>query len=346
MTRAAAAGTIARLINGPQPRWRNEVRLLLAPMEGVADFVLRDVLTRIGGYDLAVSEFVRVSGTLLPQRTYARICPEIGSGSRTAAGTPVAVQLLGSDPALLAANAAQLARLAPHGIDLNFGCPAKVVNRHGGGAMLLDRPRLLHDIVHAVSAAVPAAIPVSAKMRLGIADPSRAVDCAQALADGGARAIVVHARTRAQGYRAPAHWEWVARIGQAVGVPVVANGEVWTVRDWARCREVSAARDVMLGRGAVSDPWLARRIRGEHDPDPGPADWIALRPHVARYWNGVQERAAPVHACGRLKLWLGLLRRNYPEAGVVHAAVRGIVDAPRMNLELHRHGIAASPALP
>ena len=346
MTRGAATATIARLINGPLVRWENEVRLLLAPMEGVADFVLRDVLTRIGGYDLAVSEFVRVSGTLLPQRTYARICPEIGAGSRTAAGTPVAVQLLGSDPALLAANAAQLARLAPHGIDLNFGCPAKVVNRHGGGAMLLDRPRVLHDIVHAVSAAVPAAIPVSAKMRLGIADPSLAVDCAQGLADGGARAIVVHARTREQGYRAPAHWEWVARIGQAVGVPVVANGEVWTVRDWARCREVSAAHDVMLGRGAVSDPWLARRIRGEHAPDPGPADWIGLRPHVARYWTGVQPRAGPVHACGRLKLWLGLLRRNYPEAGVVLAAVRGIVDAARMNQELHRHGIAGSLTLP
>lgn len=319
------------------------MRLLLAPMEGVADFVLRDVLTTIGGYDLAVSEFVRVSGTLLPQRTYERICPEIGTGSRTAAGTPVAVQLLGSDPALLAANAARLARLAPHGIDLNFGCPAKVVNRHGGGAMLLDRPRLLHDIVCAVRGAVPAAIPVSAKMRLGIADPSLAVDCAQALADGGAQAIVVHARTRAQGYRVPAHWEWVARIGRAVRVPVVANGEVWSVRDWARCREVGATADVMLGRGAVSDPWLAQRIRGLREPEPGPADWIALRPHVARYWEAVQRRAAPVHACGRLKLWLGMLRRHYHEAAVLHEAVRRIVVPARVDEELHRHGIGATP---
>ncbi|HRG71962.1 MAG TPA: tRNA-dihydrouridine synthase, partial [Thauera aminoaromatica] len=222
------------------------MRLLLAPMEGVADFVLRDVLTAIGGYDLAVSEFVRVSGTLLPRRMFERICPEILAGSRTAAGTPVAVQLLGSDPVLLAENAARLAALSPHGIDLNFGCPAKVVNRHGGGAMLLDRPRLLHDIAAAVRAAVPAAIPVSAKMRLGIADPSRALDCAQALADGGAQAIVVHARTREQGYRAPAHWEWVARIGDAVRVPVTANGEVWTCAGFARCRSVSGSADVML----------------------------------------------------------------------------------------------------
>ena len=317
------------------------MRLLLAPMEGVADFVLRDVLTAIGGYDLAVSEFVRVSGTLLPRRMFERICPEILQGSRTAAGTPVVVQLLGSDPALLAANAARLAALDPHGIDLNFGCPAKVVNRHGGGAMLLDRPRLLHDIAAAVRAAVPADVPVTAKMRLGIADPSQAIDCAQALAEGGAQAIVVHARTRDQGYRAPAHWEWVARIGDAVRVPVTANGEVWGVPDWARCRAVSAAEDVMIGRGAVSDPWLARRIRGERAPEPDEHDWVELHPHILRYWEGVQGRAAPVHACGRLKLWLGMLRRHYPAAGRLHEAVRRVVHPARMNEELRRHGIPA-----
>jgi len=317
------------------------VRLLLAPMEGVADFVLRDVLTAIGGYDLAVSEFVRVSGTLLPRRMFERICPEILAGSRTAAGTPVAVQLLGSDPVLLAENAARLAALSPHGIDLNFGCPAKVVNRHGGGAMLLDRPRLLHDIAAAVRAAVPPGLTFSAKMRLGIDDTARALDCARALADGGAPELVVHARTKSDGYRAPAHWEWVARIREAVAVPVIANGEVWSVRDWARCREVSAAEDVMIGRGAVSDPWLARRIRGERGTATDERDWVELHPHLLRYWEGVQGRAAPVHACGRLKLWLGMLRRNYPAAGRLHEAVRRVVHPSRMNEELRRHGIPA-----
>ena len=236
---------------------------LLAPMEGVADFVLRDVLTAIGGYDLAVSEFVRVSGTLLPRRMFERICPEILAGSpQFAAGTPVAVQLLGSDPVLLAENARAWPRWSPHGIDLNFGCPAKVVNRHGGGAMLLDRPRLLHDIAAAVRAAVPAAIPVSAKMRLGIADPSRALDCAQAPTDGARRpsssmrAPASRATARPRTGSGGAHRRRGARAGdrQRRGVERARLG--------TRCREVSAAEDVMIGRGAVSDPG-SRRIRGE-----------------------------------------------------------------------------------
>lgn len=100
------------------------MRLLLAPMEGLADEVLRDVLTRLGGYDWAVTEFARVSGTVLPQRYFRRVCPELGQGGRTLSGTPVRVQLLGSDPVCLADNAARLAELLPAGIDLNFGCPA------------------------------------------------------------------------------------------------------------------------------------------------------------------------------------------------------------------------------
>ncbi|THF61047.1 tRNA-dihydrouridine synthase family protein [Pseudothauera rhizosphaerae] len=313
---------------------------MLAPMEGVADFVLRDVLTRIGGYDAAVSEFVRVSGSVLPERTYERICPEIGNGSRTAAGTPVAVQLLGSDPALLGENAARLAALSPHGIDLNFGCPARVVNRHGGGAMLLDEPVLLNRIAAAVRRATPAHIPVTAKMRLGVSDPSRALECARALADGGVQALVVHARTKAQGYRAPAHWEWVARIRDGLAVPVVANGEVWSVGDWERCREVGGGRDVMLGRGAVSDPWLALRIRGARNPVPSCEDWLALRPFIAQYWAGVQKRAAPVHACGRLKMWLNMLRRHWGEAEGLYRAVCALGDAGEVSAVLRGHGIA------
>ncbi|MBW7900444.1 MAG: tRNA-dihydrouridine synthase family protein [Rhodocyclaceae bacterium] len=297
-------------------------RLLLAPMEGLADDVLRDVLTRVGGYDRAVTEFVRVSGTLLPARAFVRISPELANGGRTAAGTPVAVQLLGSDPECLAANAARLALLAPPGIDLNFGCPAPTVNRHRGGAALLGEPELLNAIVAAVRAAVPAAIPVTAKMRLGIADASLAVDCAQALAEGGAQALTVHARTKAQGYRPPAHWEWIASIREAVKVPVVANGEVWTVEDWRRCRATSGCEDVMLGRGAVSDPWLARRIRGTAAPAPTADEWAALLPHIAAFWRGVQAKVEPRHAPGRLKLWLGYLRRTWREAEALHAAVR------------------------
>jgi len=107
--------------------------LLLAPMEGLLDFVLRDVLTRVGGVDRCVSEFIRITGSLLPDKVFLRYVPELLNGSRTLAGVPVRAQLLGSDPVCMAENAARLAALGPEGIDLNFGCPAKVVNRHGGG---------------------------------------------------------------------------------------------------------------------------------------------------------------------------------------------------------------------
>ncbi|MFT3847427.1 MAG: tRNA-dihydrouridine synthase [Propionivibrio sp.] len=299
-------------------------RLILAPMEGLAEYVLRGILTGIGGFDGAVSEFVRVSGSVLPRRTYERICPEVRNGCRTAAGTPMVIQLLGSDPGLMALNAAQAAVFSPFGVDLNFGCPAKTVNKHGGGAMLLADPGLLNRIARAVRAAVPAAVPVSAKMRLGISDTTRAVECAQALADGGIASLVVHARTKDEGYRPPAHWTWIARIAEAVAVPVIANGEVWTVADWQRCRAVSGCADVMIGRGAVADPFLAQRIKGRRDAQPSPDDWRALVPHIVDYWERVQRRVYAAHAPGRLKLLLSYFRRTWPEAVALYDAVRPV----------------------
>lgn len=313
-------------------------KLYLAPMEGLADYVLRDVLTRIGGFDGAVSEFIRVSGSVLPTRTYERLCPEVQRGCQTAAGTPMVIQLLGSDPEWLGLNATQASALSPHGVDLNFGCPAKTVNRHGGGAMLLADPELLNRIVRSVRAAVPAAIPVTAKMRLGISDTARAIDCAQALVEGGAASLVVHARTKDDGYRPPAHWEWIARIADAVKVPVVANGEVWTVADWRRCRAVSACDNVMIGRGAVADPYLASRIKGLLDEKPSTADWHALLPHITEYWEKVQTRVVAPHAPGRLKLLLSYFRRTWPEAIELYDAVRTIRDP----LEIPRALAAAS----
>ncbi|WP_144113757.1 tRNA dihydrouridine synthase [Paraburkholderia sp. BCC1886] len=302
-------------------------RLYLAPMEGLADYVLRDVLTGTGAFDGCVSEFVRVTGSVLPERVYERETPEVLHGGFTPAGTPMVIQLLGSDPEWMARNAAYAATLSPHGIDINFGCPAKVVNRHGGGAMLLADPTQLERIVSAVRAAVPAGIPVTAKMRLGVADKSRALDCATALVEGGAASLVVHARTRDEAYRPPAHWEWIARIDAAVDVPVIANGEVWTVDDWQRCREVSGCADVMIGRGAVSDPFLAERIRGRLPPVPTAGEWPAVLSLIASYLTKLHARVASRHEHGRVKMWLSYLKRTWPEAAELHAAIRRLHDS-------------------
>jgi tRNA-dihydrouridine synthase C len=179
------------------------MRLILAPMEGIADHSLRDILTRLGGIDLCVAEFVRVTNHLLTKRTFLNTVPELARDGCTRAGVPVRVQLLGSDPICLAENAALAASIGAPGIDLNFGCPSPMVNRHGGGAVLLQFPEQIHAIVAATRRAVPKHLPVTAKMRLGLEDTSLALDCARAIEAGGADEITVHARTRDDRYRPP-----------------------------------------------------------------------------------------------------------------------------------------------
>ena len=306
--------------------------LLLAPMEGLIDHSLRDVLTRVGGYDRCVSEFIRITDQLLPERVFVRLMPELLTGSRTAAGVPVRAQLLGSDPVCLAENAARLADMGAEGIDLNFGCPAKTVNRHRGGAVLLDEPELLGRIVSTVRRAVPAHLPVSAKMRLGHLDNTRMLDAARAIAGAGAGELVVHARTKAQGYRPPAFWPLIATIRGAVAIPVVANGEIWSLADALRARAESAGTALMLGRGAVADPGLAWAIRS-HDlcatgAAPARADigWDELLPQLALYWARIAGHTAPRHRAGRIKQWLNLLRRRFAPAQAAYDAVRQLDD--------------------
>ena len=306
------------------------MNVLLAPMEGLLDYTLRDILTRVGGVDRCVSEFIRITDQVLPARVFTRIVPELLNGSCTPAGVRVRPQLLGSDPACMADNAAVLAQLAPEGIDLNFGCPAKTVNQHRGGAILLDEPELVGQIVAAVRRAVPAHIPVSAKMRLGFNDDSRALDCAHAIAEAGASELTVHARTKADGYRPPAYWERVRDIREALPatLPVIANGEIWTVQDALRCREVSGCQTLMMGRGLVRNPGLALAIRAAdraalgQSPGADGIAWPALLPLIAEFWRLVATHVVPRHRAGRLKQWLNYLRRHYPEAEQAFEALR------------------------
>ena len=324
------------------------MRLLLAPMEGMLDYTLRDVLTRVGGVDRCVSEFIRITDMLLPQRVFTRIVPELRQGGRTPAGVLVRPQLLGSDPACLADNAGSLAELNPDGIDLNFGCPAKTVNNHRGGAILLEEPELLHEIARAVRRAVPAHLPVSAKMRLGFKDSSRAVDCAQALASGGIAELVVHARTKVDGYRPPAYWAQIRSIAQAVTVPVVANGEIWTVQDAQRCMAESGCQDLMLGRGIVANPGLALEIAAALAPGSdansrATVPWQRIAPLLGVYWDLVGTHVAPRHRAGRLKQWLNLLRRCYPEAQEAFMQLRTVNEPAAVAAWLQAHSADAVP---
>lgn len=309
-------------------------------MEGLADDILRDILTRAGGYDWCVTEFIRVSSTVLPHSVFRRVSPELENGSRTRAGTPVRLQFLGSDPDLLAANAAHASLLQPAGIDLNFGCPVPLVNRNRGGAALLNEPELLHRIAAAVRAAVPAEIPVTAKMRLGIEDASRAVDCAHALAAGGIDELVVHARTKSDGYRPPARWHAVAQIRESLRIPVIANGEVWTVADYHASRAATGCDDIMLGRGAVADPLLARLIRSDALPETTDP-WQTIMGMILDFWSQVQRKVLPTQSPGRLKQWLGYLRRSYHQADQLYTAVRALRHAREVSAVLQAMPLTA-----
>ncbi len=313
------------------------MRIILAPMEGVVDHLMRDMLTRIGGFDLCITEFVRVVDQLLPRRVFTRLCPELLNGGKTPAGTPVRVQLLGQEPQWLAENAARAVALGSPGVDLNFGCPAKTVNKSKGGAVLLKETETLYRIMQAVRSAVPAEYPVTAKMRLGFDDTSLALDNARALAEAGASELTVHARTKADGYRPPAYWPWIAEIRKVISIPVIANGEIWQPADAALCREQSGSSDIMLGRGALAQPNLALRIRDGVPLLPWP-DVLAM---LMRYSEYEIAGDKGLYYSNRIKQWFSYLRLQYPEAEVLFQQLRLLRKSAdivaRLQQQLQRH---------
>ncbi len=299
------------------------MKLVLAPMEGVVNARMRALLTAVGGIDRCVTEFVRVTTQLLPPRVFYRYCPELKAGSRTPSGTEVYLQLLGSEPGALADNASRAAELGAAGIDLNFGCPAKTVNKHRGGSILLDEPELIHSIVNEVRRAVPAQTPVTVKIRLGYEHSDYLLDIANAIASAGANELTVHARTKAQGYKPPAHWHRIAEIKAKVRIPVIANGEIWTPADYQRCRQASHCDDVMVGRGLLAHPGLARQLKSGTEAMP----WHAVVDMLRTFQTSLQANCAARHACGPVKQWLGYLRLHYAEAGLLLSRVKRITDA-------------------
>ena len=301
----------------------------LAPMEGVIDALTRDLLTRQAGFDWTVTEFVRVVDTRLPPRVFYKHCPELTERPvATPSGVPVHLQLLGSDPRALAENARQALALGAISVDLNFGCPAKLVNRHDGGASLLRQPDRVYQAVKAVAEALDGAIPVTAKIRLGFANRRLAVACAQATEAGGAARLVVHGRTRDEGYRPPAHWEWIGKVRHHVSIPVVANGDIWTLEDYWKARTLSGCCDVMLGRSALADPWLAPRIRHWQQTGERLAEttW-EMRASVLQEYAALQRQHLPDRVVVSLvKQWLAQMRQGNAEADQHFQRLKRLTD--------------------
>lgn len=289
----------------------------LAPMEGVIDVTTRRLLCAKGGLDWVVTEFVRVVDQPLPARVFHRICPELTQKASTVDGTPVQLQLLGSSPSAMAENARIAVDCGAPAIDINFGCPAKTVNRHGGGASMLKSPADIYATVDAVCRAVPNT-PVSAKLRLGFEDRQLTLQCAASAVQGGAQWLTLHARTRKEGYRPPAHWEWIARIRQHVNVPIVANGDIWTLEDYWQARALSGCRHVMIGRGLLSDPLLAARIRHwQHTGMQLPSTpWSERAAILQAFATSLTDDLPEKVVVSLVKQWLSIMRQHDDETAL------------------------------
>ena len=242
-------------------------------MDGITDAPMRAFLGSIGRFSYAVSEFVRVSGEPL--------------------------------------SAAAACRAGATAIDINFGCPAPTVNRHDGGATLLKHPPRIRELVAAVRTAVPGTVPVSAKLRLGW-DSIDAIDENAAMAaEGGASWITIHARTRTQAYLPPVYWRPIGRVREALGIPVVANGDIWTLDDFRRCEDETGCRHFMIGRSALASPGLSGEIAEAlgigHRTPPLSFPVIMKRFVDAAPYDGPR---ADMRTLAKLKQWLKLAERH------------------------------------
>ncbi|BDI28798.1 tRNA-dihydrouridine(16) synthase [Capsulimonas corticalis] len=304
---------------GPQTIWvtPHAPALVLAPMDGLTDAPMRAVQGEAGAFTHAVSEFLRVNADVPPKKVFHRDIPELLNGGRTHTGLPVQVQLLGGDAERMAEAAVIGCKAGARAIDINFGCPAPTVNRHDGGATLLKYPQRIREIVAAIRAALPPEIPVSAKLRLGWDTIESIHENAAMAAEGGAAWITIHGRTKIEGYKPPAHWGPIGEVRARLGIPVVANGDIWSLEAFKRCQDETGCAHFMLGRGALADPTLSYQIAAELGlvpPRPAylndvPLDWIAQLQRLV-HWTDHFEGPSSRKILPRMKQWLNLARRH------------------------------------
>jgi tRNA-dihydrouridine synthase C len=227
--------------------------LLLAPMEGVGDRPFRRAMASIGGFDQACTEFLRVpTNAHIPSLSKHYLADETFP-------IPQAAQIMGSDPVLMGEMAKAIEMRGAPRIDLNCGCPSNTVTGRGAGSSLLKTPELLREITSAMVKAVT--IPVSAKLRSGFSDLSLFKENLLAAQAGGIAFLTLHPRTKIDGYGPPARWDLIAEAKSILSIPVVGNGDILNVADAHRMLLETKCDALMIGRGAVANPWIFQEIR-------------------------------------------------------------------------------------
>ena len=293
-------------------------KIILAPMEGVADELIRHLLTSLNNYDFCITEFVRVVDSLVPKHVFRKICPELEYGCITKSGTPLRMQLLGQEPDWMAENAVRALSMGSHGIDVNFGCPAKAVNKSKGGAVLLNEPEKIHQIMTKIRAAIGSAPTLSAKIRLGFTDASKLDEIVSAVQSANVDQLTIHARTKQDGYRPPAYWHFIAEIRKKYDIEIFANGEIWNKSDADKCIIQSQTSNLMLGRGALALPNLANVIKFNE----APMAWPELSNLLKHYSELELQGDKSFYFSSRLKQWLRYLKLCYPQADALFNAIK------------------------
>ncbi|WP_454889270.1 tRNA dihydrouridine(16) synthase DusC [Serratia quinivorans] len=311
------------------------MRVLLAPMEGVLDSLVRELLTEVNDYDHCITEFLRVVDQLLPEKSFYRLCPELHNHSRTKSGTLVRIQLLGQHPGWLAENAVRAIELGSNGVDLNCGCPSKLVNGSGGGATLLKDPELIYRGAKAMREAVPAHLPVTVKIRLGWDSDVRQFEIADAVQQAGATELVVHGRTKEDGYKAECiNWSAIGEIRNRLSIPVIANGEIWDWQSAQDCMAATGCDAVMVGRGALNIPNLSRVIKYNDTRMPWP-DVVKL---LQKYSQLEKQGDTGLYHVARIKQWLGYLRKEYVEATELFTTIRTMKRSDDISFAINNLG--------
>ena len=273
--------------------------LQLAPMEGVGDRAFRKAMASIGGFDEAVRDFIRV-----PMNAHVK---SLVKAYETDELTPIplAAQIMGSEPDLMAETAVELARKGALRIDVNCGCPSNTVTGRGAGSSLLREPNLLHEVAGAVVKAVQ--IPVTIKMRSGFEDISLFSENILAAEASGVRYITLHPRTKVDGYGPPARWDLIARAKSLLKIPLVGNGDILNVEDALKMLNSTGCDALMIGRGSIMNPFIFHQIRAHFSGIPFQAKWDGLLAFLETYAAQTPPEFSTRLRVGKLKQLFGFL---------------------------------------